>query len=152
MKPARARNPKKYRYASTIKGSDIHGKHLNIRDLPHVDLIICGSVAVTKTGARVGKGGGYSELEYGILRELNLVDKNLPILTSVHELQIVDSAPIDEHDFTVDIISTPTGIHETNGANKRPTGIIWDKIDAKRIKEMPILEQLRKELGVSPDK
>ena len=93
-----------------------------------MDLIICGSVAVTSSGVRVGKGGGYSELEYGILRELNLVDEKLPIHTSVHDLQIIEKAPLDEHDFTVDYITTPTRTLKTKGRKKRPSGIIWENI------------------------
>jgi hypothetical protein len=35
-----------------------------------LDAIICGSVAVTRDGRRCGKGEGYSDLEFAILREL----------------------------------------------------------------------------------
>ncbi|MER3460903.1 MAG: hypothetical protein C4303_07295 [candidate division GAL15 bacterium] len=35
------------------------------RTSSHVDLVVCGSVAVNPVGARVGKGGGYSDLGPG---------------------------------------------------------------------------------------
>jgi len=39
-------------------------------DMPGLDAIVCGSVAVTRDGRRCGKGEGYSDLEFAILREL----------------------------------------------------------------------------------
>ena len=41
--------------------------------LPPIDLIVCGAVAVNARGARVGKGGGFSDLEYGLLAEAGRV-------------------------------------------------------------------------------
>jgi len=38
--------------------------------MPCLDAIVCGSVAVTRDGRRCGKGEGYSDLEFAILREL----------------------------------------------------------------------------------
>lgn len=63
-----------------------------------------GSVAVTTGGARIGKGGGYSELEYGILRSLRIIDENTPTATTIHEVQIIDDVPMEEHDLNVDYI------------------------------------------------
>lgn len=89
-----------YRRAATIRGSFRHAKRTNLRDLPIVELIVCGSVAVTEGGIRVGKGGGYSDLEYAILRELGLVDEETPIATTVHDLQVFEDAPIEKQDFS----------------------------------------------------
>lgn len=38
-----------------------------------VDLIVCGTVAVNRRGVRVGKGGGYSDLEFALLVEAGLM-------------------------------------------------------------------------------
>jgi 5-formyltetrahydrofolate cyclo-ligase len=38
-----------------------------------VDLVACGSVAVDRTGARLGKGAGYSEIEVGLLNDAGLI-------------------------------------------------------------------------------
>ncbi len=49
-----------------------------VKEMPPVDLIVAGSVAVNKKGSRIGKGGGYSDLEYAIGREFGFV-KMVPI-------------------------------------------------------------------------
>ncbi len=46
--------------AATITGAATLGVPVAPRDLPHIDLVVAGSVAVNLRGARVGKGGGQS--------------------------------------------------------------------------------------------
>ncbi|MEM1913026.1 MAG: 5-formyltetrahydrofolate cyclo-ligase [Thermofilaceae archaeon] len=58
-----------YREASTIAGAFKYGSQ-TLDKLPQIDLKVAGSVAVSAEGGRVGKGGGFSDLEYAILREL----------------------------------------------------------------------------------
>ncbi|WP_456436266.1 5-formyltetrahydrofolate cyclo-ligase [Methanopyrus sp.] len=59
------KNPRDPRRASTISGAFQEGKMMP-DELPAVDLVVAGSVAVASDGARVGKGGGYFDLEWGI--------------------------------------------------------------------------------------
>jgi 5-formyltetrahydrofolate cyclo-ligase len=132
----------RYRSAATIRGSFRYGVELEIESLPPVDLIVCGSVAVTEAGVRVGKGGGYSELEYVILKEFDLVDESIPIATSIHDLQIVEEAPREEYDFTVDLIATPKRLIKTCGPRLRPNGIIWNELPNRKIFEIPILRKI----------
>lgn len=129
--------------ASTIKGSFKYGSFLSLERLPRVDLIVSGSVAVTRSGERVGKGGGYSEIEYGILRELDLVDEKTPIFTTVHDLQIIDDAPKEKHDFIVDAIFTPTQAIRVKRKNEQPKGILWNKLSKYQIETIPLLQELK---------
>ncbi|MEM1582519.1 MAG: 5-formyltetrahydrofolate cyclo-ligase [Candidatus Bathyarchaeia archaeon] len=133
-----------YREASSIHGAFKYGAVCSISEIPTVDLIVAGSVAVSRDGVRVGKGGGYSEIEYGILREIRAVDENTPIFTTVHDVQVVDFVPKEIYDLTVNAIITPTKIVEIGHVGERPKGIIWDKISVERIMEIPILAQLKK--------
>jgi 5-formyltetrahydrofolate cyclo-ligase len=91
--------------ASTIAGAFKYGKP--IKDLPKPDLIVTGCVAVDKEGWRLGKGGGYGDKE--IKTFLEKFGK-IPVITTVHDLQIVDKIPHDEKDTKVDYIVTPNKI------------------------------------------
>ena len=74
-RPAQA-DQKQVREAATIKGALRHGKVVALEELPEIDFVLCGSVAVNLSGARVGKGGGFSDLEYGLLIEEGLIDEH----------------------------------------------------------------------------
>jgi 5-formyltetrahydrofolate cyclo-ligase len=52
------------RPVASITGSTRAGRRIGVAELTSVDLVICGSVAVNRQGARVGKGGGFSDLEF----------------------------------------------------------------------------------------
>jgi len=132
-----------FSYASTIKGAFKYGKQIDLTELPKADLIIVGSVAVSLDGARIGKGGGYSEIECGILRELNLIDEKTPIATTVHEIQVLEKIPTEEHDIPIDVIITPKRIIETKTRYPRPKGIFWEKVTEKMLQKIPVLKELK---------
>lgn len=96
------------RKAISISGAFRVAERIPLSKLPCIDLVVAGSVAVSLEGGRIGKGEGYSELEYGILREHDLVDDSVKIATTVHDCQIVEAFPVEEHDIPVDYILTPT--------------------------------------------
>ena len=130
--------------ASTIAGSAELGRQVGPDAVGEIDLIVSGSVAVNEDGARIGKGEGYSDLEYAILRELGLVDADTPVVTTVHELQVVaDEWPVDEHDVSMDLLVTPERVIQPAGNDDKPTGIRWDELSDERIAELPVLSRLR---------
>lgn len=112
-----------------------------VRELPSMDVVVVGSVAVTPDGRRCGKGHGYADLEYAILRELG--HPAAPVLTTVHPLQIVRDFPADRHDLPVSVIVTPESIHSVENPPPPPGGIDWDLLDAAALEEMPVLAELR---------
>jgi 5-formyltetrahydrofolate cyclo-ligase len=110
-----------------------------VEELEHVDLIVCGTVAVNPKGVRVGKGGGYSDLELALLVEAGRVDDRTTIVTTVHELQLLDEElPETEHDFRVDVIVTQDRVVAT-GSHRRPQGILWDHLSEAKIAAIPVL-------------
>jgi 5-formyltetrahydrofolate cyclo-ligase len=129
--------------ASSIRGAFKYGKTANIGDL-RIDLIVEGSVAVDRKGGRLGKHGGFGDLEFAILREIGAVDDRTPIATTVHPIQIVEEVPVAAHDVPVDFIVTPESIVETSGAHPRPKGIIWELLPSDALKQMPMLAELRR--------
>jgi 5-formyltetrahydrofolate cyclo-ligase len=146
LEPGRL-DPNTYSEASTIVGAFKYGKRVVPSDIK-IDFKITGSVAVTVDGGRVGKGGGYSDIEYGLLREFNCMNEGTPIATTVHDLQVVVWVPMDPtHDMPIDIIATPTRLIQTRTKIKRPQGIRWDLLPNEKIDAIPLLEVLRKSQG-----
>ena len=130
--------------APTISHVQSYARQVGPDEVPAVDLVVSGSVAVTENGARIGKGEGYSDLEYAILRELELVDDATPIATTVHDRQVVDDdVAVDAHDVPMDLVVTPTRTIRTETEYERPSGVFRDELSDERIAEIPVLEARR---------
>jgi len=135
--------PNKFHEASSIKGAFRFGVPVHPTEMPNIDLIVAGSVAVDKEGSRIGKGGGYSDLEYAIGREFGFVKEDVVIVTTVHSLQIVgQDLPETDHDFRIDHIITPEEIIPTSRAGGRPKGIIRTHLTGEKIAEIPVLKEI----------
>jgi 5-formyltetrahydrofolate cyclo-ligase len=131
------------RKAISISGAFKLGQKVPVSKLPRVDLVVAGSVAVSLEGGKIGKGEGYSEIEYGVLRESGLVDDNVRIATSVRDCQLVEAFPVEKHDLPVDYVLTPTKLYETKTRLPRPKGIYWELVTPEMLRKIPILEELR---------
>ena len=135
--------PQKLREASSIKGAFRYGIPVHPEEFPQIDLMVAGSVAVDRRGIRIGKGGGYSDLEYALGREYGFVREDVVIVTTVHPLQIVDGdLPETDHDFRIDFIVTSGEIIPTHREGGRPRGIIKEHLTEDKISEIPILTEL----------
>ncbi|MFQ5876469.1 MAG: 5-formyltetrahydrofolate cyclo-ligase [Acidobacteriota bacterium] len=113
-----------------------------LSELPRMDLIVTGSVAVTRAGGRCGKGHGYGDIEYAILRELG--HGPAPVATTVHRLQIVEGLPRERHDLPVTWIATPEELIRVEDPPPPPRGVDWEALPAAALKEMPVLAELRR--------
>lgn len=128
--------------ASSIKGAGQHGRPVALEEVRSIDLLVCGSVAVNRQGARVGKGGGYSDLEFALLKERKKIGPRTKIVTSVHSLQVMDEAiPMTEHDIPLDAIVTPEEVIETRTPFPRPKKIYWPMLAPEKIADIPALRQ-----------
>jgi len=129
--------------ATTVSGCSKHGIPVGPEELPHIDLIVSGSVAVDDTGSRVGKGEGYSDLEFAVLEAFDRVDASTTVGTTVHDTQVVEGIDTDRHDVPLELIVTPTRTIETESVARRPEGLYWADLDAETIAEIPVLGRLR---------
>ena len=131
--------------ASSIKGATALGRPVGIDDLPPIDLILTGCVGVGTDGARLGKGGGYSDLEFGLLVEAGKVGPDTPIMTTLHPSQRVGAGviPVEDHDISVDRVALPDGVIAAVGRPPRPTGIDWTRLSDARLAAMPALARLK---------
>lgn len=131
-------------HATTISGSAEVGEQIGPEEIEPIDLIVSGSVAVDEQGSRVGKGEGYSDLEFAILREFELVDETTTTVTTIHEIQVVDvDITTTPQDVPIDRVVTPERSIRPNVTDDKPIGIEWDTLSEDRIKEIPILSQMK---------
>ncbi len=132
------------RQAASIRGAARAGRPVPVAAVAPLDLIMCGSVAVNRRGARVGKGGGYSDIEFALLTAWGKVSGETPIATTVHPLQMVqEEIEMQIHDIPVDVIVTPEEVLETRTTFPRPSGIYWDLLSEEKIAAIPVLDQIR---------
>jgi 5-formyltetrahydrofolate cyclo-ligase len=129
--------------AATIKGASTFGVPVSPGQIGRIDLVVAGSVAVNRTGARVGKGGGYSDLEFALARSLGLVDEDTPVVSTVHELQLLDeSIPMTAHDVPLDLVVTPDRAIRVRRRRRKPARIFWEELSEEQLEEMPALAKL----------
>ena len=132
--------------ASSIKGAAEFGRPVGVEEVRKIDLVVCGSVAANRRGARVGKGGGYSDLEFALLTEEKKIGPNTPIVTSVHPLQVIDGEiPMNTHDIPLTAIVTPTEVIEVETRRPRPEGIDWKILPQEKIDAIPVLKRRKAE-------
>lgn len=130
------------RRAASIRGAERQGIPAGVAEMPRIDLVICGSVAVTRQGGRLGKGGGFSDLELALLVEAGLIDRETLLVTTVHPLQFVDEGlPETEHDFRVDRLVTGAEVIRTPEAG-RPPGVLWEHLEDSKIAAIPVLASM----------
>ncbi|NXJ32484.1 MTHSD protein, partial [Ciconia maguari] len=136
------------RICATSQGIKEYSVPVGLDGKARVDLVVVGSVAVSEKGWRIGKGEGYADMEYAMMVSMGAVQADTPVITIVHDCQVVDIAEeiLDDHDLTVDYILTPTRTIKTNCKRPKPHGIIWHKARAlsyEMLEKIPILKSLR---------
>mmetsp|Transcript_150411 Transcript_150411/g.464118 ORF Transcript_150411/g.464118 Transcript_150411/m.464118 type:complete len:333 (+) Transcript_150411:161-1159(+) len=142
----------KFNFAATAGGMKQLAEPLGLDDRTTIDIVVVGSTAVNpETGARVGKGEGFAELEYGMLRQLGMIDESTPVVTCVHDSQVVtEGLPppgqvLMTHDVPVDIIVTPQRIIRVDPAKRlpKPTGIYWNLLSQQKLAQIRVLRKLK---------
>ena len=118
-----------------------------VADLAEVGLVVSGCVAVGEDGARLGKGGGFADLEYALASAAGLIGPDTVVVTTVHELQVrpAGSIPVTGHDIPVDLVVTPDRIIDCRpGRGPRPAAAIsWPELTEAKIAAIPLLTALR---------
>lgn len=134
------------RAASSIRGAARSGRPVDLDDLKPVDLVVAGCVAVGDDGARLGKGGGFSDLELAVAAEAGLVDDRTIVVTTVHELQVrpAGEIPTTTHDIRVDLIVTPERVVACRRPKQhRLPRVRWEELTEEKIAHIPVLQRLR---------
>ncbi|MEM0899856.1 MAG: 5-formyltetrahydrofolate cyclo-ligase [Pseudomonadota bacterium] len=134
-----------FELAATSQGYVMHGERIDFFDVEHLDFAIVGSVAVSREGARTGKGAGFADLETGIFRELGIIDEATPMSTTIHSSQLVpdDRVCMMPHDSPLDYIATEEKLIVTGSTAPRPKGVAWDFVRDDQFDTIPFLRTLR---------
>jgi 5-formyltetrahydrofolate cyclo-ligase len=138
------------RKASSIKGASRSARRVGVDELEAVDLVVAGCVAVGEDGARLGKGGGFSDLEFALASEAGLIGPRTVLATTVHDVQVRDAGtiPTVAHDFRLDLVVTPTRVIEVRRRGRRTTGRVrWEELDDEKLAAIPLLGRLASARG-----
>ena len=126
--------------ATTVSGIGTHGVPRRPEELPTIDLVVTGCVAVSPSGGRIGKGEGYSDLEFALLSESGAVSDATTVVTTVHDRQITDEIEPEPHDVTVEYVVTPEVLRQAT-VTSQPIGIDPDRLEPEQIEAIPVLDR-----------
>jgi len=145
LDPAHLADPP--RKAASIAGASRSARRVTVAELEPVDLVVTGCVAVGADGARLGKGGGFADLEFALAAAAGLIGPATLVVTTVHELQVRPGGeiPTAAHDAPVDLVFTPERVIDCRPRRgPRPTdGIRWAELTEEKIAAIPLLAALR---------
>lgn len=129
---------------SSIKGASRHGVPVHPSEMNPVDLIVTGAVAVDRKGNRLGKGGGYSDLEYAILLEFELIQEDVPIVTTIHPVQELEPGriPREPQDLSLSAYCRPDKTRVVESRPPMPEGLDPGRLDDAKLDSIPILNDL----------
>ncbi len=137
-----------FELAATSAGAVQVGRKLMFEEVEPIDVAVCGCVAVTRSGGRTGKGGGFADLELGLFRDLGQVTARTPIVTTVHSSMVVDDArlPTLEHDSLLDWIVTERDTIETRPTRPQAGGVAWDLVHPDQMADLWFLADLKRSI------
>lgn len=140
------------RRAASISGASRSARRLAVADLAPVDLVVMGCVAAAGDGARLGKGGGFADLEFALAAQAGLIGADTVVVTTVHELQVraAGEIPTAAHDVPLDLVVTPERVIDCRprrGARPQ-AGIIWDELTQEKVASIPLLRSRNVDTGL----
>ena len=135
------------RKAASISGAARSARRVRLAELSPVDLVVMGSVAAGQDGARLGKGGGFADLEFALATVAGLIGSRTLCVTTVHKIQVLPAGtiPMTGHDVPVDLIITPERVIDCrrNHGPRPSAGICWDDLTEEKIAAIPLLAAQR---------
>src|SRR6202050_950460 len=135
------------RKAASISGATRSARRVMLADVAPVDLVVMGCVAAGEDGARLGKGGGFADLEFALATAAGLIGPHTVAVTTVHEIQLRPAGviPGTDHDVPVDFVVTPERVIDCRPhRGARPAaGICWDDLTEEKIAAIPLLAAQR---------
>jgi 5-formyltetrahydrofolate cyclo-ligase len=139
------------RKASSISGAARSARRVALSELSPVDLVVMGSVAAGADGARLGKGGGFADLEFALAAAAGLIGPDTVCVTTVHELQVrpAGAIPVTGHDVPLDFIVTPERVIDCRPLHgpDQVASIRWEDLTEEKIEAIPLLSARRPDVS-----
>ncbi len=142
-------------FAATLDGMNRFADRIELSAMESrfepFDAMVTGASFVTADGLRMGKGHGYFDLEWAMMREIDLADEDTEVVAMVHDVQVLDDVQgrdlAADHDTVVDDIITPTRRIDIEDPPAKPEGLRWELLDREEVEEMPPLVTLWERAG-----
>lgn len=119
----------------------------------HLDLVILGSVLVSKDGRRIAHCNRITDLSFGYLIELGFITPKTKIVTLVHDCQLreIPDDIMTVHDIPVDFIITSNEVIKVENPHERPSGILWEHITERQLTNSAVLQTLKQKKEAAGD-
>lgn len=135
-------------YAASLDGLDAFGRPYPLarKDRqagPGPGLLVTGASVLNQDGVRISRGPSFFDLEWLILLSLGLIDEHTPVITVVHDCQLVnlDCAPLP-YGIVTDLIVTPTTVITPGSRYPRPSLSAISSLPWQILQDVPILQEL----------
>jgi 5-formyltetrahydrofolate cyclo-ligase len=123
----------RWEVASLLDGMEKVGRHITLSQLQasglKIPLMVTGAGAINMQGLRFGKGHGFFDLEFAMLKEIGVSGDETKVVGVVHECQVLDKElVVEEWDVGCDFVVSDKRVIEVENAAKPDSGIVWDKL------------------------
>ena len=137
------------RKAASISGAARSARKVTLAEVSPVDLVVMGCVAVGEDGSRLGKGGGFADLEFALAGVAGLIGPGTMAVTTAHEIQLqpAGTIPMSGHDVPLDLVITPDRVIDCRQRRgPRPAAAVrWAELTEEKIAAIPLLAAQRAE-------
>ncbi|KAF2788554.1 hypothetical protein K505DRAFT_328855 [Melanomma pulvis-pyrius CBS 109.77] len=116
-----------------------------------VDLCVTGVLAVSGQGDVIKRSPQYFEIQWGMLLDMNVLDRNTPVIAVAHSCQVVNEEGTGverirtdgQWNITPDYVVTPEKALKLQGVERPGVGIQFDTLDSELLVTIPSLQELK---------
>jgi 5-formyltetrahydrofolate cyclo-ligase len=128
------------------------GRSLTLAQMEEkVDLCVTGVLAVTEQGVIIRESPNYFEIQWRILLDRKVLEKETPVIAVAHSCQVIGWAeellkksPSDGQLHIIpNFIVTPERVTTSSGVGELSANIDFDALDPKLFATIPVLQELR---------
>lgn len=116
-----------------------------------IDMCALGGLVFNEQGVVVWEGAALFEVQWAVLRDLGVLQRETCVVGVAHDCQVVDEAlfgveavtPDKSGEVQCDFVVTPTRVLEVADAVRPSGGVDFDKVDPDALHNIPPLQELK---------